>query len=355
MKFYTYLAAILLFSSCSHPKIPNLHDTELKKISDISAKDSQLIDNINYYTFTGENMYLFDITSQKLVVFNYNGKYLGSIGKKGEGPGEFLDVTGVFAQYDGISFIDQRKNKYIKYNNKYEFIKENVIKISSVEQPITYGNNIIAWYNKVDSNNNTYILNRGVGLFSDSLNLIKDIYSLEKIYKPYLLDPNRVSSVFSVNSNNGDVAISKIDSKEFNINIYDGNLNYKKNITLNLQNVYYTKEEYDQITEYYKDWQKNYRNKYNHTIKLEKLDNRRRIVLSLSYDGISNLWVLVPGKNNSKKIYIFNQKYESIGFIPVKNEFGKIFIFNDILYNVYGTSQEDTTVEVYKIIHIKSS
>ena len=79
------------------------------------------------------NIYVSDSGNQRIQKFNKSGKFLQSIGKKGQGPGEFEHPS-------GIAF-DKENNIYVKDNRAVEIFDES----GSFIRSISLGASIISW------------------------------------------------------------------------------------------------------------------------------------------------------------------------------------------------------------------
>ncbi len=71
----------------------NLSDfLEVVKLIPLETSKESLIGEINNVVQFRENIYVFDLLSQKLLWFNSDGKFLGQIGQRGKGPGEYIEM-----------------------------------------------------------------------------------------------------------------------------------------------------------------------------------------------------------------------------------------------------------------------
>ena len=65
--------------------------------------------------FTNDNIIVADKINNKILNFNKNGNFLNSIGHKGRGPHEFIEITGVDNDSDFVYVSDDYQTKVIKY------------------------------------------------------------------------------------------------------------------------------------------------------------------------------------------------------------------------------------------------
>jgi len=71
----------------------NLSDfLEVVKLIPLETSQESLIDEVDKVVQFRENIYVFDLKSQKLLLFNLKGKFLGQIGQRGKGPGEYIEI-----------------------------------------------------------------------------------------------------------------------------------------------------------------------------------------------------------------------------------------------------------------------
>ncbi len=72
------------------------------KVSDIAVAPSQ------------SKIYVADSGNNRIVIFNFQGKFLGTIGKKGQGPGEFSRPTGIFVASDSTLIVADFDNNRLQ-------------------------------------------------------------------------------------------------------------------------------------------------------------------------------------------------------------------------------------------------
>lgn len=342
---------ILLICSCSKVEIKAIKSIGLEKIAEIKSTSAEDLNAISRFACAKEDrIYIYDNTTKKMFVFNKNGEFLDSFGDGGKGPGEFIFVSGIAPDEHEIKIIDIGKSSIIRYDYNNNFISENIFPLCDIQFPVVYKKRIISWYNKIEMKNDKGIRKKGLVVFSDSLRLINEIYTKEVPYEPYTIDSNELVPVFSVNKKTGDIAIPEIDSKKFKIFIFDKDYKKKNEIYLDLAPINYSKKERKRLSDYYSHLKKSLSERYGKNFKLLNLDKRKRLVLSLSYDIDSNLWILVPCRNNKKRIYLFDKTYKLKGYFHVPKEISKIYIVENTFFNAYGIEESDNTIEIYKIV-----
>ena len=83
-----------------------------------------LYNNLLFIHHSGYNM------NDRLSVFDLSGKYLRDIGRRGQGPGEYISIMtpiGVFFNNDKVYLIDNRAHAILCYTLNGAFVKKNSI------------------------------------------------------------------------------------------------------------------------------------------------------------------------------------------------------------------------------------
>lgn len=136
------LTALLMSCTQSSKKLNNIPIIDFNQEQNVDVSDMLEIDFIKLET--GENCLInksiiqieflddkiFVLSggeSSSLLVFDRSGKFITSIGKRGQGPREFLIITSFSVNMSGniLSIVDAAQMKVINYSTKsYEFISE---------------------------------------------------------------------------------------------------------------------------------------------------------------------------------------------------------------------------------------
>ncbi|MFX0136467.1 MAG: 6-bladed beta-propeller [Candidatus Hodarchaeota archaeon] len=108
-----------------NPSNPVFKNFELNLEEDLEIKESSKDENYMFYQAADmaidseENIYILDSGNQRIQKFDKNGKYILTIGMKGDGPGEFQSPSKLF--------IDTKDYIYVKDERKIdEFNKEGI-------------------------------------------------------------------------------------------------------------------------------------------------------------------------------------------------------------------------------------
>jgi hypothetical protein len=139
----------------------------------LETKEECLIKEIVKVLFHGNKMFLQD-EAQKLLVFDTNGKFLKEIGKKGKGPGEFLELRDFDIDKDGNIYILDRK-QILKYNNDGTFLKGFSYHFSPTDKTFC-----IPFQFATKDNDNFYIWGGSLGLKDNSIGNFFAMYEMTK-------------------------------------------------------------------------------------------------------------------------------------------------------------------------------
>lgn len=84
----------------------------------LETRDNCIIGRINQVSILNDTIYVRDLAMTKNICeFDMNGKFLRSIGNKGNGPFEYVEPTDMHVTNDGIIIYDQWQHKLIKYKH----------------------------------------------------------------------------------------------------------------------------------------------------------------------------------------------------------------------------------------------
>ena len=113
-----YFLFLITFSSCVEKKSSDsVYDSEVKQLSvevllgigsENQGDEYQLGKPIGVRTDEYNNIYIADRASLSIKVYNENGEFIKTIGRRGRGPGEFLDINSFEINPDGNFFILDR-------------------------------------------------------------------------------------------------------------------------------------------------------------------------------------------------------------------------------------------------------
>lgn len=110
----------------------SFHDDQFSDlIEDVSliqleTSTESLIGEIGKIEIKRDKIFIQDKSLHEIKIFNIDGKYLGKISNKHQGPGGYIDIFSFSASKDGelIEIYDNRGFKFRTYNLNNEFIEE---------------------------------------------------------------------------------------------------------------------------------------------------------------------------------------------------------------------------------------
>jgi hypothetical protein len=96
-----------------------------RKYIKLDDSDEALFKIISKIKLTTDRIYILDKQLRKLIVFNADGSFLSTVGAKGQGPGEYINLTDFDVDDSGnIWFIDGRLDKLFLFNSSFRFQKD---------------------------------------------------------------------------------------------------------------------------------------------------------------------------------------------------------------------------------------
>lgn len=133
--FYSFLLIAII--SCNKNKETALHHIKLDidnlttlKIEDyfstdtieLETKEESLIGFISRVSFINDSILVADFTNSKLSLFAPDGKFITNIGKKGEGPSEYISIHDYFVKNNIIHIYDFYRNTILKYSTDNQYL-----------------------------------------------------------------------------------------------------------------------------------------------------------------------------------------------------------------------------------------
>lgn len=91
----------------------------------LETSDESIIGVIDRIQLFNGNIYVLDrYKTKSLKCFEMNGTYIRTIGRIGNGPGEYVEITDFLFDENGITIYDQFQHKFIFFNDKGDFVDE---------------------------------------------------------------------------------------------------------------------------------------------------------------------------------------------------------------------------------------
>ena len=317
--FLVMIVCILLMLSCTNKEentvvvvdkdgIKNYTNTSIP--SDPNSK----LDLIKLFTITGENddslasfnkpvtmtadkdgnIYILDYSSESLKKFDKEGKFVKSIGRRGQGPGELSYPSFVAIYDDTLSVMCGRLRKVSRFTLEGEFINDKKLEME-IQLPKTYDNkNVIGYINTVDEENQSFefslsLLNKdfNITIFFEKINIRFQDLSSGKVKQSDLLIPFVPA--------NGKVYLSENDENQYKINEYD--LTGKKTATIKKEyrKIKNSEEEQEANKAYF---EKRSGGRFDDSM---KLDPFKKAFSAMYYDKYGRL-LIVPEIDRSKDL-----------------------------------------------------
>lgn len=88
------------------------------------------------------DIFVLDAGNHRVQKFDKNGTYIQTIGKKGQGPGEFADTYEMFIDNQNILYVSGMRMIHI-FNNKGEFIRNVAIPITQINFAVNTNGNFV--------------------------------------------------------------------------------------------------------------------------------------------------------------------------------------------------------------------
>jgi hypothetical protein len=111
----------------------------------LETSDSILLGEINSIVLSNDKIYLTDIYANTLYIFDKTGKFLSSINKQGQGPGEYVYITQFVVDGENIVTKCGSLRKIIIYTEAGEFISEQSINCSPMDISLLGNHNYVLY------------------------------------------------------------------------------------------------------------------------------------------------------------------------------------------------------------------
>lgn len=310
-----------------------LYASKVIELPNLNKPNLIAIDNNQTFIVDGSNIFIFSLNDFKLI---------NKFGKRGEGPGEFLNkYVNLQILPDGILISD--KNKILLFSKNGNFRKEiRIPPFMSIVKKI--GNNYISFkWDISQKSNDIYI---SYNLYDSNFKKLIELYRGKA-----MIHKNRTRDVFEIFFY--DVVESKIilaHRKGFFLDIFDTDGNKLNSITRNNKPIPFGKEDKDEIVSYWNS-QPNYKGFYEIM--------KKRLNFPKFYPDIyqcrksKNLIYIITylKKENKRECYVYNNNGEYLKkiFLPLKIkspvDLGIFTIHNNKLYQLV----EDIDNEIWRL------
>lgn len=134
-----------LITCTQEPKLSYFTD-EITYVK-LETNEDCLIGRIGQVKRVNDKLVILDLSTHKILVFSDKGKFLNQIGRKGKGPGEYLDIRNGFAidpLTNDVIIVNKARKVLIRYRLDGEFLGE--IKLDNYTTKLGFiGNNLICY------------------------------------------------------------------------------------------------------------------------------------------------------------------------------------------------------------------
>ncbi len=148
----------------------------------------------------GERIYVSDRKEIHIKVFDKDGVYLNTIGRKGQGPGEFESISGIqITHHPELMVFDMNIRRLSFFSLDGEFIRlKSIGEIQALELKMNSNENFIADAVILDPKN--FLAVTSLKIFDSNLKLIATIYTSEPkdVFTPFL--PFTVWTLYKINN-----------------------------------------------------------------------------------------------------------------------------------------------------------
>ena len=169
----------------TNPKTPALNlrivFTEELSIGEVEGDENYMFgENIYFNTDEDGNFYVNDFDTHKFLKYDADGKYLLSIGREGQGPGEFGSFSFIGFDKDNNIYINDAQNNRISFFDREGKYLRQIRMTERFSQVIINSKNlIIANKSSVSEEGNVQKLSSLYGLFDSEFNLVAELFKDE--------------------------------------------------------------------------------------------------------------------------------------------------------------------------------
>jgi len=169
----------------SNPKTPELKMrivfTEELSIGEAEGDENYMFgQNIGFNTDEDGNFYVSDSDNQRILKYDPEGKYLLTIGREGQGPGEFQNLSLVrFDKDDNLYLTDAQNNRISFFDKDGKYLRQIRMTERHLNPFINSKGSIIANKFSVSQEGNVQKQISLYGLFDDKFNLVMELYTNE--------------------------------------------------------------------------------------------------------------------------------------------------------------------------------
>lgn len=266
---------------------------ELKKLFTISGENEgdSLASFNRPLSLTSDkdgNIYILDINSMSLKKFDKDGKFVTSIGRRGQGPGELFHPSFVMLLEDTLMIMSQGQKKVSRFTTEGDFIDDKRMEMD-VQLPKTYDNKNIISYTVIFNQNETEPkIKFSLSLLDKNLKVTNAFEKRDIDIQEFVQGKVSISDLlipFTPGENK--VFLSENDDNQYKVNVYDMDGNKTYTVKKQYKRIKYTTEEHEAFKAY---MEKEGRGMNDGSM---KLDNFKKAFGAMYYDKYGRL-LIVP-------------------------------------------------------------
>ena len=190
------------------------------------------------------NIYLFDTGSFSIKKFDKSGKFINSFGRKGTGPGEYVNQPSLTCLDDTLYVADGNNNKILLFDNKGKFVRDILFSAKAPKFLFPAGKNKFVGLDFGDeiAGEKMYIKSR-VSVYNAKLENVKVLTSKKIDFNLSNPQMNPMDFIQLFNSTKNIICTGEISENKYRINVFDLSGNLKFNIEKGYKKVKMNKEE----------------------------------------------------------------------------------------------------------------
>ena len=165
-----------------NPKTPELKMRIIFKeelsIGEVEGDENYMFgSNIAFNTDQEGNFYVTDWDNHRIQKYNPEGKYLLTIGREGQGPGEFQSLSVARFDKDKNLYVSDSRNSRISFFDKHgQFLRQTFMQEIPDNLYINSKNLFVGMKSSQSQEGNVQKMTYIYGLFGDKLNLVMELY-----------------------------------------------------------------------------------------------------------------------------------------------------------------------------------
>lgn len=334
---------IIVYSNKSTPVNPDL-TIRLKKEFSIEKHSSsesgiQVMYNV---VLLDNNIYISDYYSSMIFTFNKFGKYLYSFGGKGNGPGEFQELSSMGIYQDTILVSDAASCKINKFSKEGKFIYSN----NEIMHPPTEFNNLnndffISSRLKSEKVKNKMIIKNDLMVHDTKFNCIKTLQSFKipVVNTGNITNVNLSEIIPAYTISNNSIYIALISYDRYVIEQYNESLEKISEIRKNYMRTMLSDKQKKILSQ-------NYYSKVKNVV----TDIYQRSIWGLYADRYDRLWVLGAYEQKGKELKF--DIFENGQFINTVDfpYFSSILTFDEVINHIKFVGKYIIVEEEEKIV-----